>query len=345
MAIAFFDGFDRYATLADLGIVYPLADGNFSATSGRFGGGGWSCSGGGAQLVRLEPGGVGEAWYGFAFNFATGGGGGDQILAKILQVSSVTAELLITFNGSTGFFKAIVHNGATLATSSPAISVAGWHWLDIHVKISPTVGLVEIWADNIQIINITGVNTSASGGSLVGGIALGSENSDTGHTPSGTTYDDLAVINVNGLGANNSRLGDCRIQTRVAASDAGPNNGTPSTAGAHYLMVNEPQWSPTNTVTLSNVTGQEEAYGITPLLVNTGTIYAVQPVFWAEKSDAGAATIELSVRSGASTASGPPTALTTTYAVFASIVENNPNGNIPWTAATVNACAIGLTVQ
>ncbi len=90
------------------------------------------------------------------------------------------------------------------ATNSQALGERCWHWVLAHVKISATVGQVNIWLDGIQIMNQTGLNT---GSTNIGMVRVGQV---TGAQASGTMWADEAVMNA---GATNviSVTGECPL--------------------------------------------------------------------------------------------------------------------------------------
>jgi hypothetical protein len=76
----------------------------------------------------------------------------------------------------------------------------------------------------------------------------------------------------------------------------------------------------------------------------SGSVFAVQTCLWAAKSDAGARTTCHVTRSGGADYDGTAFAPATTYTYYQKLMELDPNGDIAWTIANVNAAEFGYKV-
>ena len=254
MSILWQDGFDSYATSTDLALEYVVAGPTLNISGGRFGAGaiqitshnGWSL------LKGLTA--ISEIWIGCAVNITSDGSSGP--LFSFVNSSGGT-EGTVAVNTLTGVItgsKGLVGVGGTALGSSGggAISMGSWHWVEAHYKIHATAGIIEVWVDGVQVLNLTGQNTSYSGGSTISLAGLGNLLGAYGLTAS---YDDIYILDPN-TSPNTSRLGDSRIETVVPTSDAGPNNGTPLSGSTHYGAVNEAHYDTSNYLTMTNTSGQ-----------------------------------------------------------------------------------------
>lgn len=117
----------------------------------------------------------------------------------------------------------------------------------------------------------------------------------------------------------------------------------PQTGGGRYVLVNEVAPDQLSRAA-SNTVGHRETYQMQDLANVTGTIYGVQVNVAVAKDDAGSRTVAPMVRSGATDAVGPDLGLSTSQLYALALWEKNPNGNIVWTEAAVNALEAGVKV-
>ena len=333
--LVFADSFDRYASTSDLTAVYTNYQNyfNFGTTYGRFGGGGVSTN-------HMQPSAViaraitatNEFWAGFSINISsayTGNffftaitAGGDQILLKDVGDGSVS----------------VYHTYTTWLAGSPPIFgpfYNVWHWVDVHYKAG-SPGLMEIWFDNVRILNAA-IN-------LIGPIAnVGFGDQGGGYYVSPMSIDDFCIVDVTQASGLVGRIGDCRIATLLPTANAGPNNGTPS-AGSNYACVNEAQYNTTNYVTLTNTTGQEELYTMGALPSTPAKIISVGVQTWAQKSDSGAASLYMIAKSGGVEGASSALALPTSWGSLESIFATDPSTSAAWTSSAVAAMSCGVKV-
>jgi len=280
---------------------------------------------------------------GFAFASTDSLSSSRQVL-HFVSTSGIEAD--ITYHPSTGVWAAWRgYTNTFLGSGVYNIGSSGaWHWLEFHYVISGAVGVVEVWVDGNQVLNLTGVNTSQNSVTAFNTIIF--INGSGGGMPNGIQgrLDDIYILNPTGA-YNTTRLGDSRIETLKPSSDAGPNNGTLTSGVSHFAMVNEDQNDGgTTTITLANTSGQEELFGVSALSGAPTSVHAVKVSVIAEKSDAGACNLETVLASGSVVANGPSVGLSTTFAVIGGIQEYDPNTSAPWLYTAVNAMNFGFQV-
>ena len=331
------DGFDSYAVATDLYQEYSIVGlGQFSTTSGRFGGGAFYISGNYNYIgwSTLSP--LTNIWTGFAFSINPSDAGTGVITAF---QSGTGDEATVYYNVTTGqwnFYRG--YTNTSLGSVVYPISLGIYHWIEIHYVISTTVGIMELWIDGIQVLAISGANTTQNGLTSFTSVVLG----DSGATARGY-YDDWYILDTTGT-YNNTRLGDSRVETLRPQSDFGPNNGVPSTAGPHYKMINELQWNSSNTITLGSTSGNAEVFGMTSLTAAPTNIHAVRVLATAEKTDAGALSTNAIVVSSNVTANGNSIPLTTSYSHIYNVFETDPNTGVPWTTSAINNIDCGVKI-
>jgi hypothetical protein len=340
LTIFHLDGMDSYATSADLGMEYTVQSCTVGTTSGRFGAGAFEITSyEPSYLYKAVPSGLTTFYTGFAFN-SVGPTNADNPILTVL--SAAGNETTITLNTLTGVFKAWAGDLSSVIGTGVGSSVpqGTWHWIEIYFVLSASIGAVGTWVDGVQTLNISTVNTAHFGGTSIIGITIGSPHP---FTSCQAWYDDWYILDPTSL-PNNTLLNDSRIETLVPNSDAGPNNGTPSSGSIHYAMVDEAQWSSSNSLTLANTSGQEEIFGVTSLANNPTNVWAVRALNVVAKTDGGAFTAQSVIRSSSTTAVGASTSLLTTYSHIFGVFNQNPQTSAQWTVSAVNAANVGFNV-
>jgi hypothetical protein len=190
-------------------------------------------------------------------------------------------------------------------------------------------------------MNLTNVNTSQYSNTLFSAITLGSSlnnNAVIGY------YDDWYILNTQGS-TNTTRLGDSRIETLLPNSDAGPNNGTPSTGSSHYAMIDAAQNNGgSNYITIANTSGQEELFGENSLSRSPSTVFAVKVLNIVKKTDAGNCNGNSIIVSNGVSSIANSTPLLTSFSSTVGIFETDPNTSSAWTTSGVNASNAGFKI-
>jgi hypothetical protein len=220
-----------------------------------------------------------------------------------------------------------------LVTVSYMIS-PGWHWIDIRCKHDNTTGIAEVWIDDVQVINSTGLNTTRSTTNPLTYVTAGDA---FGGDASNMIVDDFFIY-------TGSRLGDSRIETLVPTSDASPNDGTQSTGATHWGVVDEPQWNTTDYITMPNTSGDKEIFGHGSIVSTPTVIHAVKVYLVSEKTDAGAYSLQPLVKSGGTEGDGASQSLTTTWGVQSAVFNTDPSTSAAWTLSAANASTFGYKV-
>jgi len=335
------DGFDSYATAADLSTEYGSvgADTLISATGGRYGGPCLVGAGGAgshtAYVSKTLSGTQTEIWTGFA---ASQSDNQQHVIFSAFSLNGgINPEVSLWYNPLIGVFTAAIGqgNGNVIASGTCTMGQEVYHWIEIHLNINPTVGIFELWVDDQQIIMFAG-NTASFGGTSIAALMLGGGNSLQ------ALWDDWYILNLLGT-VNNSRLGDSRIETLLASADAGPNQGIPSNGTSHFAMIDEVDIDYNlSFLALPNTVGLKEVFDFNPMVTTPANIWAVRVINVVEKTDGavcnGAAYIESATVVGV----GPDVPVLTTYFSVAGIFETDPATGQPWAYPAVNAINAGL---
>jgi hypothetical protein len=340
MALLHMDGFDSYAVTADLDFLYSYGNLTLQTNGGRFGGGCLHINGDGQYCNKPIPSLPVETWSGFAV-MITDARNTDCVIWEAISASG--CEGCISLNPYSGVLK--LWRGEIdqpLGNTTITGYQNTWHWFEVHFKYDGSAGLIEVFIDNTSVISVTGVNTSRySGGySFLSGIQIGTAGASA---PAGF-YDDFYVLSLTG-GGNITRLGDSRITTIEPTGDAGPNNGVCSTGTDHFACIDEANWSTSTFLTITNTSGQEELFTMADLSgAAPSNIWAVKVITFAEKTDAGAASLEMVVDSSGTAAVAGNAVLSTSYQAYGGIFETDPHTSAAWNQAGVNAMQCGVQV-
>lgn len=233
---------------------------------------------------------------------------------------------------------AIKVSGIQLGISSKPINFNTWNFIELRMRSSTTVGQAELRVNNEVLLNLSAQNTKRFGGNYkVFGVGAPRQV----RSQIEIEVDDFYVLNATGP-ANSALLGDVRIDT-LRPTGAGSNTGfTATPATDNWDRVNEID-TDLNDFVSSTAVAQQDTYAYSDLpALNTPTIFGVQIVSVAAKSDAGAASIKNLVKSGANIYSGSAEVLSVDAMTYLTMYNQNPNGSVAWTEAAVNSAEFGV---
>lgn len=269
---------------------------------------------------------------------------GEIVLAGMLD-SAGGGQNCISWNATSTVLTArlTVATGGTAIGSGGTMTPNAWHVLEWRVQItSTTVGVTEVWLDGNRVINVSGDNTGTTTAN-VQTLQIGVISTTT--TNVYVAVDDVAINDVAGT-INNGRIGDGRIVLLVP-NGAGSNTGLTrggTDSGANWSQVEEIPPSMADYVFSATVAARD-TYALADLPVPPLSISAVEVVALAQNNDAGAGSLGLTVKSGATTNEGTAQVLATTAAYIRHLYETDPNTAAAWTGSAVNALEAGVTVR
>lgn len=334
------DGFDWVSVYTDLLQAYSVA-GNaltFSTSAGRYGGGAFTINFRNETLGRTLPTNPTDLWTGIAIN-PQSGQNSDLVIFSFVGDNNL--EVYITYNYLTSVFKAWQNNSSSpvlLASSAFTFAPNVFHWLEANCVIGAS-GSVALYLDGVEVFSVSSVNTAFFGSSYWSTMQIGGLGDSFV-----ATYDDWEIHDTT-TSFCNARLGDSRIGTREANADAGPNNGTPSSGSSHFAMIDEAQWSSSNSITIANTDGQEELFDMVNLTDSPSTIFCVRTLAIVEKTDGGTLMAEALTVSAGALGVGPSTPALTTWGQIVGLFPTDPNTGIAWTLTNVNASQAGLRIS
>lgn len=211
-SIIFADGFDTYTTILDKWNVITQQNSPGLPTiipgSGRGGAGALNFlpgrSGFNSQtssIVKKNVGAQTTLFIGFAFNWNPTGQVQDLMVVQFFDGSTTQVALWISATGVMYFTRSNNSVGGAptlvLGTASIAYPSNSYHYVEIKVVISSTVGVCQLKVDQTIVpgMNLTGLNTNSSGTPSLNSVGFGQDSGPSyigGSPPLITTlYDDI----------------------------------------------------------------------------------------------------------------------------------------------------------
>ena len=234
-----------------------------------------------------------------------------------------------------------VNVSAVRANTAGAVVLANtFHYVEVKVTISQTVGVVVIKVDNNEEANETGIDTFNFGeGELCNAIAfLG-----TNHQ-----IDDLYILNTAGSAPYNDFLSDVRIEALLPDADGATSQFDttfPASPTNHFSKVDEAtpddDTSYNETATVNDIDLFD--YEALPTMIGGATVLGVKSAVLANKQDAGDAPFRLITRPISTNRNGAITHQPSIdYHYDFEIWEDNPETSSPWLESEIDAAEFGV---
>ena len=336
MALLFIDSFDHYVT-ADVGEKYAGGTGTpaILPTGGRRSGGALRLNNASVIFAALSVSGP-TAVVGFAFKVsridAAAGAG-------LTITSGGSAQLTLTLaTGGALEVRRGTNNGTLLGASSVLLSVGAFHYVELRATIHPSAGTVTLRINSAVTLDLTGVNTAATGVSAWTGLTLGIMQSGGADSD----FDDLYVLDGSGSPPLNDFLGDVRVDARYPTGAGATTGWTPS-AAPNWSCVDDPTPNDDTDYVSAASTSLKDTYTVQDAPVAGGTLYGVQLLLSVKKTDAGTCTVVPVVRHSTLDYPGASINPGTTYAYGRQAYGTNPGTGAAWTESDFNAAEFGIT--
>lgn len=218
-----------------------------------------------------------------------------------------------------------------------------FHYVEIFVVISSTVGQVRCWVDGSEVIALTtGLNTQVTGNASANQFGFGLNDVGGGTT---ANFDDIYILDTTGPAPQNTRLGDVSITTSVASASGSFTQWTikpSSSKPTNWQNTNEIPADGDTTYVFTAVAGNRDSYVFNPLTTSgTGTIYGVMVMGYVETDAGGTSTIEFTDRQAGTDNFSSNISLGLGYVYSWWIAQNDVNGN-PWLVANLNLTEFGI---
>ena len=364
MALLFMDGFEQYASSAELAYSRYYATSAMPARWGYVSGTGHYVDNAGYKTS--QPGGVTSKSYNNRMSAGTSYGFAalylpattTLIVGFAYQVSILGSPIYLRFGGantsnwsaSNSFLtfqfgasgQVTLYNNRTGITliSTPASTVLANNWYYIELKIVfGATGSAELKIDGLSVGTATSVDTRHhTSDSAFNQLGFGAVN-----VPPATVqqyFDDLYVCD--GTGAtHNDFLGPVSVYTLFPSANGTTNQFTPTGVASNWDAVNE-QAADTVTYVSSSTANHVDKYNVTDLPVSPTTIHAVAVGSMGSKSETNARQFRNTVTVGGTTSNGATaTPAFSIYNMSQDLFLTAPGGSA-WTASDVNSMEIGV---
>jgi hypothetical protein len=277
---------------------------------------------------------------------------------RIYWPSSVTAtyNLITVTDGATAQAElsqdasghlTVTRNGTVLGTSTLAlVTGSGWHYIEFVITIGPASagspnGSAQVYVDNVQWLNLTGVNTKNSSNQYVNRVSWSRVSSGVN-----TNWKDMVIIETTG-GTITTRQGDVQVSA-VYPNAAGVNQQFSNTGGATQTASvqdgrsHSGTWPDGDTSYISDsVSGHISDFAHDTL--SAGSILAVVHVSYA-RSDVGTANFEQVALSAGTQHTSASIAVGGTYNYFFDVMEVDPHTSSAWTVSNFNSATFGVAI-
>lgn len=250
----------------------------------------------------------------YSLGFLTiGNGSGQQVKVQISETGKIN---VLRYNSST-----------PIASGSIFVSAGVYHYFEIQITASNTVGAVTIKVDGQEHINSTGLDTIYNGSEEFTYVRFGS------NWTKNTYFDDIYIDDA-------ALKGELRIDKISPGSAGNYSQWTPST-GSNYACVDEVPSSATDYVQ-SSTANQIDTYTFEDLSALSSTILATMLSAMVKKTDADPRGVSPVTRSNSTDYVGSETTLTTSDAYMTEIRETDPDTASAWTESGVNNAEFGV---
>lgn len=337
MAVEFTVGFDNCNVNADISAVFEgteVATPYAISTDTRFNSG-KSITLSGNYANKDFSADRGEMWFGFALKFDTFAE--RTLFLSVMSSTRVEGGLAIRNNGLTSYTFYESSNQSGNKSFNYNFENFRWYWIDVRIKSGNPNGEVEMWVDGVQVGILSNVRTTLSANGTLFKRTRISCNSGN------VLFDDFSGVSTTG-GGKTTRLGDSRVVLAKVNSDATPNDGTPTPAGAHYACVADNGFITTNYIDIATP-GQAEMFGLASFGVTPTVIMAAQVCAYQCKTGSEDAFSKLAIRSGATTDKSANISLSAQYKLSTRLLEVDPNTSAAWTISAVNAMNVGVEMS
>jgi hypothetical protein len=223
-------------------------------------------------------------------------------------------------------------------TAAAAFSFGVQHHLYLKLVFSDTVGVAQIKVDGVQVLNLTGQDTSAQTSANCTIIRLWGQSSSG---QSDAIWSHIALADAAG-----DITGRPRVQALFADGAGNYSQWGLTGAGSYIGAIQETTPDEDTTYAKSGTVGQRSSATYSNVLPSTAVIKAVAVVPRGRTDDGASRTIKTFVRAGgvdydhASAQSVPGS-----YGYLQQIYPVNPATGVAWTPTEVNAIEAGIKVE
>jgi hypothetical protein len=237
-------------------------------------------------------------------------------------------------------------NGTTLGTSTNAMSVSQWYYIEAKVKTDNTTGTVDVKVNGVTWLTLSSQDTQVTANAYVNLVGFGAD--PVSATGMQQDIMDMVVLDTAGSAPTNDFLGDVRVEGILPSGNGNTSQlvGQDANSTDNYLNVDEdaPGADDDTTYNESSTVGDKDTYNYPSLTPTTGTVFGVQISPHAKKTDAGTRSIVSVARLSGTETDGSTQTLNSSYAYLPDVRETKPGGGV-WSISDVNSAEFGVKVS
>jgi hypothetical protein len=224
--------------------------------------------------------------------------------------------------------------GVKLGLTDKSLLQNTWHFIEIELILSDAAGRATMWLDGELIQEFTGIDTKGAADPTIGSIApaLG------GNGELAYALDDMYLLT--GVAA---AVGESRIE--ILAATANDTVEFDPSAGTNWSNISDLPPDADSSYNSSNTVGAVDLFTMGDIISNPTGITAIEIISASRKDDAGTRTMRNVIKSGAVTANGEDQNLVVDYRWNRDVFNLNPDGDVPWTKAAINALSVGYELR
>jgi len=355
MAGVFFDSVDHYATAniqekwTQVHSAGPIvaAVGRRSTNGLRFrnySGGVGSVSGDAVRVTPFPVPSGDTCIVGYAFNHVSPFADTQNGTVEDSGITVVSTMLAIRQGATTQVWFVIMGDGTisarrgttVLGTSTFALTQNVYQYIEFKVKISATVGTIEVRVNTVPILTLTGQNTLTTASATWNEIKIG----QFAFTAPNVYVDDIYVLDGSGS-FNNDFLGDVRIDAVFPNADGNSSQFTRSTGTDQYATVDETSPNGDTDYNETATVGNRDTLNYPNAPVAGANILAIQGDVYGRKTDAGGAGVKLITRIAGTDYQGTEVGIGTSYNYQRQVWDVKPSDSTAWTDTDFNAAEFG----
>ena len=335
MALRFIDSFDHYSDLAQKWTAY---NGSIVA-SGRNGTSAYRAQNNTFSYARKVLDAQATWVVGFALNFGAIPTG-TNYLVNLTDVG--TSQVELRFENNTGRLL-VTRNGTQIgSTGTTVLKPNVWYYIEFKATINNSTGVAVVRINGVTEINLSSQDTQTSGNATADDIYFLSHNDQqAGHW----YMDDLYICDGTGGSPSNDFLGDVRVETIRPSGNGNSSQfvGSDGNSTDNYLLVDETTPNDDTDYVESSTVNDKDTYAYGDLTPTAGTVFGVQVLPYARKTDAGTRTIKSVARLSGTEVDSADKTLSTSYQYLPDIREAKPGGGA-WSISDVNSAEFGVKV-